>query len=71
MFDLVLRPKIGVIMVDQKDPPPGRQASNFMLVPKGLNRSPPCRRVGYQMALSSKDSDLLEVCFTFATLNVF
>ena len=38
MFDLVLRPKIGVIMVDQKDPPPGRQASNFTLVPKGLNK---------------------------------
>ena len=35
MLDLVLRPKTGVIMVDQKDPP-GRQASNFTLVPKGL-----------------------------------
>ena len=35
MFGLVLRPKIGVIMVDQKDPP-GRQASNFTLVLKGL-----------------------------------
>ena len=41
MFDLVLKPKIGVIMVDQKDPP-GRQASNFTLVLKGLKNKNTC-----------------------------